>query len=302
MKNQRATEIKVGLTVLVGVLLFIWLLSWTKNFSVASSDVIVKVLFNNVSGLEIGNDVTVNGVKKGHVKDFEIQKTSVLVTLSVNNDVQLKEDATFSLEMTDLMGGRKIEINPGYSDKPLDTEATHQGNYRTDIAGLITVIGEMRSDFESIVKETNTALEGMNKILADDVFIDDLKSSVSNLNRVSMKLELVLNENRNNLKEIADNTKVITSETKEFMTSNRESIENSIASLNVVLHSLDSLLTKLNMITDQTVSSKNNLGKILYDDSLYIGLTESIKRLQELSKVILDQLNTDGIKVDADIF
>jgi hypothetical protein len=55
-------------------------------------------------------------------------------------------------------------------------------------------------------------------------------------------------------------------------------------------------------MTDQTMSGKNNLGKLLYDDSLYFGLTESIKRLQELSRVILYQLNTDGIKVDADIF
>lgn len=73
MKNSRATEIKVGVTVLLGLLVFIWVLGWAKNFSVSSSDNIVRVSFNKVSGLEIGNNVTVNGVRKGSVKDFYIQ-------------------------------------------------------------------------------------------------------------------------------------------------------------------------------------------------------------------------------------
>ena len=32
MKNERKTEIRVGLTVLVGILVFIWILGWAKNF------------------------------------------------------------------------------------------------------------------------------------------------------------------------------------------------------------------------------------------------------------------------------
>ena len=73
MRNPRAAEIKVGVTVLMGLLVFIWVLGWAKNFTFTSSDNLVKVRFIKVSGLEIGNNVTVNGVRKGHVKDFFIQ-------------------------------------------------------------------------------------------------------------------------------------------------------------------------------------------------------------------------------------
>ena len=128
MRNPRATEIKVGITVLLGLIVFIWVLGWAKNFSLSSSDNLVKVKFSNVSGLEIGNNVTVNGVRKGHVKDFVIQGSTVIVTLSISSEVDIRKDAKFSLESTDLMGGRKIEVNPGTSDQEIDLYTNAAGN------------------------------------------------------------------------------------------------------------------------------------------------------------------------------
>lgn len=98
MRNPRATEIKVGVTVLLGLLVFIWVLGWAKSFSLSSSDNLVNVKFSKVSGLEIGNNVTVNGVRKGHVKDFVIQGSHVIVTLSISNEIQLKKMPNFLLK------------------------------------------------------------------------------------------------------------------------------------------------------------------------------------------------------------
>ncbi|MHA1989207.1 MAG: MlaD family protein, partial [Promethearchaeota archaeon] len=93
MKSNRATEIKVGLTVLLGIIVFIWILGWAKNFTLTASDVELKLMFDNVSGLEIGNIVTVNGVRKGYVRDFYVYKTYVIVTITVSDDVEIKKDA-----------------------------------------------------------------------------------------------------------------------------------------------------------------------------------------------------------------
>jgi hypothetical protein len=46
MKDDRKTEIKVGLTVLVGILIFIWIFGWAKNFSLKSNEHVVKVKFD----------------------------------------------------------------------------------------------------------------------------------------------------------------------------------------------------------------------------------------------------------------
>jgi len=302
MKNPRATEIKVGVTVLLGLLVFIWVLGWAKSFSLSSSDNLVNVKFSKVSGLEIGNNVTVNGVRKGHVKDFVIQGSHVIVTLSISDEIQLKKNAQFSLESTDLMGGRKIEVDPGNSDENLNLSEIQQGEYITDIAGVISLFSDIQDKITIIANESVKTLQGINSLLGDENFIQGLRNSVDNLNNLTAKLDRVLSENQMNIKEITENTKEITSDTKVLLKENKENIELSLKNLNAVLLKSDSLITTLNYLTQETAIGGNNLGKILYDDSLYYNLTGSIKLLKELSKVFLEQIKTDGLKVDANIF
>jgi len=302
MRNPRATEIKVGITVLLGLIVFLWVLGWAKNFTLSSSDNLVKVIFSNVSGLEIGNNVTVNGVRKGHVKDFVIQGSNVIVTLSINSEVDMRKDAKFSLESTDLMGGRKIEVNPGTSDQDIDLSELQQGTYISDIAGMISLFSDIQDKIGIIANESVKTLKGINSLLDDENFIVGIKTSVANLNNLTAKLDKVLTENQENIKEITENTKSITSDTKVFIQQNKENIAQSLNNLNIVLTKSDSLITSLNYLAQQTATGGNNLGKILYDDSLYYDLTNSIKTLKELSTIILEQLNSDGFKVDASIF
>ena len=302
MRNPRATEIKVGVTVLLGLLVFIWILGWAKNFSISSSDNLIKVRFNKVSGLEVGNNVTVNGVRKGVVKEFVIQGSSVIVTLSLSNEIQLKKDARFSLESTDLMGGRKIEVDPGTSDESMDYSVVQQGNYISDIAGVISLFSDIQDKISIIANESVKTLQGINALLADEKLIQGLKTSVENLNNVTAKLDVMISENQENIKLISENTKEITSDTKVLLKENKENIEQSLQNLNSVLIKSDSLLSSLNYLTQETASGKNNLGKILYDDSLYYNLSQSMEMIKKLSNLILEQLQTDGLKVDAYIF
>ena len=46
-------------------------------------------------------------------------------------------------------------------------------------------------------------------------------------------------------------------------------------------------------------SKNNNIGKIVYDTKLYDDLNKSIKQVNELTKILIEQLNNKGFKVDA---
>lgn len=302
MRNQRATEIKVGVTVLLGLLVFIWVLGWAKNFTLSSTDNIVKVSFNKVSGLEVGNNVTVNGVRKGTVKDFVIQGPEVIVTLRISNDVVLKKDAQFSLESTDLMGGRKIEVNPGNSTEVLDLNEIHKGIYISDIAGMISLFSDIQDKIGIIANESVKTLQGINSLLEDEKLMRDLRVSVKNLNNLTIKLERVISENQQNFSEIAANTKEITSDTKILLKENKENIERSLENLNTVLIKSDSLISTLSYLALETKTGQNNLGKILYSDSIYNNLVQSLETIKELTSVFLKQIQADGLKVDAKIF
>ncbi|MEJ2104582.1 MAG: MlaD family protein, partial [Ignavibacteriaceae bacterium] len=302
MKNQRATEIKVGVTVLLGLIVFIWVLGWTKNFTFSSSDNNILVSFNNISGLEIGNNVTVNGVKKGHVSDYDIKGDNVIVSLKVDSDVKLKRDAQFFLESTDLMGGRKVEIYPGTSSEPLDLNTIHHGTYITDIAGVIALFGDLQDKISIIANETAKTLQSLNSFLDDKVFMQEVRNSVKNLNAVTSELGRVLKDNQQNIKEITTNTKEITDETKIFFQANKNNFKTTLTNLNSAVAKSDSLLSALNYLVQETSERRNNLGKILYNDSLYVNVLESMQTINKLTKILMEQLESDGIKIDANIF
>jgi phospholipid/cholesterol/gamma-HCH transport system substrate-binding protein len=302
MKDYRKTEIKVGLTVIIGIVLFLWLLSWARNFNITTTESELKIKFPNVSGLQIGNLVTVNGVQNGYVKDFYIENGDVIVSISVNKNIKLKEDARFELVLTDLMGGKKVEVFPGRSETEIDPNIIQNGIYQTDLAGLLAFFGGIQGDITAVLGDVRQSLTYLNTYLTDKDFNRDLKESVNQMSDISKKLNLMLAENRTDIKSITENTKELTQETKEFIKLNKDDISTSVVTLKNVLQSSDSILKKINYFTDETMAGNNNLGKLLQNDSLFTNITETMSRINELTKVLLDQLKNDGVNVDAHIF
>lgn len=302
MKQQRITEIKVGLTVLIGIIIFVWILSWAKNVSLTSNDIHLKVKFENASGLEVGNEVSVNGVKSGVVKDIYIESYYVVVEISVDSDVQLKKDAKFSLEVTDLMGGKKIEVSPGQDSELINADELQVGTFQADLASMMAVLSGIEIDLNTILDDVRTSLSEINSFLTDEQIKKEIRNSVTGFSTLTTKLNKMINENQENLKSITQNTKEITEDTKELISVNKESINSSINNLNSILNSSDSLVSKLNFLADETLNGDNNIGKILYDDSLFISLNKTIEQTKNLTRIILEQLQADGVKVDASIF
>ncbi|RKY93850.1 MAG: ABC transporter substrate-binding protein [Ignavibacteriae bacterium] len=302
MKQQRKTEIKVGLTVLFGIIVFIWILGWAKNVSISSTDIELKVKFENASGLQVGSEVSVNGVKAGVVKDIYVESYYVVVEITVNNDAQLKSDAEFSLQVTDLMGGKKIDISPGKDSVPLNPDELQVGIFQADLASMMEVLSGIEIDLNTILNDVKITLSEINSFLTDKQLKEDIRTSIAGLSTLATRLNNMLTENQENIRTITQNTKEITEDTKKLISSNQESINSSINSLNSILQSSDSLVTKLNYLADETLSGDNNIGKLLYDDSLFISLTKTLEQTKELTKVMLDQLTNDGVKIDATIF
>ena len=202
MKDERKTEIRVGLTVLVGILVFIWILGWAKNFSIKSNEHFIKVRFTNVSGLEIGDQVTVNGMRKGYVKEMLVEPNNVLVELSIDNDVQLKEDASFAISMLDLMGGKKIEVFPGTSSQVYDNSKISEGTFYADVPSVMSLFGSVQDDLVTVLKDVKISLHSLNKYLTDEKLNADVKKSLSNLSLLTEKLNVMIAENRNDVRSL----------------------------------------------------------------------------------------------------
>ncbi len=301
MKDQRKTELKVGIAVVVGIILFIWILSWAKSFSLSASDRILNVSFANVSGLEIGDEVTINGVKKGFVDNLKIQGDLVIVKLSMEGDAKIQEDAIFRIAMLDLMGGKKVEIYPGVSSQPIDYSKLQTGSFTADIATVMSMVGGAQEDINSSIKDMKITLNALNNYLTDKQLNQNIKSSVDNLSEASRKLNLMMDENRENLKKLIGNSVELSEEATTFLTKNKDELGSSFKEMKILLEKTNLLVSRANEFADEIKSKKNNVGKLLYDDELYNSLTKSITQLNELTNLILEQLKGDGFKVDANV-
>ncbi|MCU7490904.1 MAG: MCE family protein [Ignavibacteria bacterium] len=301
MKDQRKTEIKVGVTSLLALLLLIWIFGWAKNYRFNQDIKTVNIQFESANGLEKGDIVTVNGVRKGTVQEINISGNSAIVSAELEPDVKLKEDATFGVSMLDLMGGKKVEIKPGTSDKPLDYKQLQHGQFYADVPAVMAMLGSVQGDLVKIIKEVEVTLSSINGVLSDKDFNAQMKSSLANLASISSKLNIMIDENRQNIRQLSSNGAELTKETTTFIRENKDKISSSLNEIQSVMKNTNDLIGKINKLTDETTQKNNNVGKLLYDESLLKDVKASMQQVNELTKTLLQQLNEKGLNVDAHI-
>lgn len=302
MKNQRKTEIKVGVTVLLAIIIFLWILGWAKNWSLSSNRKEISVEFNSAAGLEVDDPVTVSGVREGYVEDIKFNGNKVITLLNIPSDIIIKEDAKFSIMMLDLMGGKKVEVNPGESINELDYKKLQHGNFEGDIASAMAMLGSVQNDLVDVIREVKISMTALNKTITDEKFTSDLKSSVSNLAKMTDNLNRLIVTNKDELNKLLKSGNEVTKNLNSFMDANRDTLALTINSVHDVMKTSKELLTKLNDFMDKTNSNQNNFGKLLNDSGLMNDLKTTIQQAKDLTKILIEQLKSKGIEVNAHVF
>jgi len=302
MNQQKKTEIKVGITVLLGLIVLVWVLGWAKNFTFEASQNKVRVKFETVAGLNMGDLVSVMGIKKGYVEDIYILDNSAIVDLNITEDVDLKEDAKFSLMVLDLMGGKKIEIEPGISSTPIDYHKIQNGRFLGDISTTMAILGSVQGDLVDVIIEVKSSLTSLNKLLGDSEFTSELQESITSLNKLIIKSDKLLSENGKSINDLLNNSNELVQNSNQFIVDNGKDIEETIINLNGLMTNTDTLVSQLSNFMSDIDQEKNNIGKIVHNEKIVEDLQVTLAQLKELSSIILEQLKGKGFKVDADIF
>ncbi len=302
MKKETGTEIKVGVTIFVAALLFLFVIIWAKNFSLNPNRETLTVQFPNISGLHLKDNVTVNGVSKGFVDGIKVKGNGVLLKLVFTEPVDLREDAKFSIVMLDLMGGKKVEITPGVSEKKLDFSVVQKGKFLGDISTTMAMMTNVEEDLVGIIHDTKKITESLNKILGQQNLSDKLNETFTEVNSTMQEVKRVISENRTDFSRLLSNSANLTDSLSLFWKNNNQEMLKALNSVSTTLVSADSLFKKLNNIVDETKSSKNNAGKLLYDKDFMEKLTKTLNQLNQLVEIVNKQLKNEGLNVKTHIF
>ncbi len=146
--EQKGLEFSVGIFLIVGLLCLAYLSFSLGHLGFGSSAYDVNALFPNVAGLKDKAPVTMAGVNIGQVRMIQLKNGQALVTLSINNDIQVEDDSIASIKTMGIIGDKYVTITPGASDNMIKPGGTiRETQPPLDIEGLISkfVFGSMES-------------------------------------------------------------------------------------------------------------------------------------------------------------
>lgn len=301
MKSEKKTEIKVGITVFIALILFALIYGWAKNLSFNSKKLTLNIKFDTVAGLEIGDVVTINGVKKGLVDNIFIDNNQAIVNVKFNEEVDLREDATFSIMMLDLMGGKKVEIFSGISNNKLDFKEIQQGKFGGDISSLVSIFSNVDSDIVEIVNGLKTTMNYLNTLFSDKNFDKNITSSIKNIQLITNDFSELIHKNKFNISNSLQQSNELITNLNNIVSVNDTNLISTIQNLKFTTDAFNSLLEKLNLLSNEILEKRNNIGKLIYDENLIKDLKVTLNQLKELTEILNNQLKEGGLEVKAKV-
>ncbi len=280
-------EVKVGVTALLTIIVFIWLYNFLKGKEIFSSKAHYYVVYDKVSGLSESSPVEVNGYKVGVVQTIRFtdrESGRLLVVLSVDKGFRLPVNTVAEITTATLIAGMKVQLVYGNGPGTYSSGDTIPGRIAVSlISKLENELIPLRNKVESVILKMDTVLGSLNEIMNQEfrdnvnAGIESLRNTVDGIDRADLGASI------ENMKKItgmlADNTSRI-NKTLE----NLESVTDTLASADLynTVTSLKGGLEKMTLLIDNINNGKGSVGQFITNDSLYLNLNRSLADLDLL--------------------
>ena len=284
MDLRYSREATVGAIVIVAIVVFVFGTMWLSGRSVGSENV-VRIQFDNVSGLKRASPMRVSGVNVGKVEKIEfVDVGKVLVTASLPPKIRPKVDASAKIVSVTLVGDYAVDYDPGRASEPLTPGRVILGTQDLGLTGKATLLAERADSIllgaQGIVNErtadqlrsTLTALEGTLKAAQRtmQIYADtgqgptaELTKTMAAFRQLSTRLDSTL-------------ASPAFSRRTDSITANLAAMTSQFAATGA---RLDTLLAGMNR-------GQGTLGKFVTDSGLYY----DIRELTQGMKKLLDEL------------
>ncbi len=279
---SRRTEIQVGITVLAGVAVLLWGIAWLGTFARSHVERVWHVSFPKAGGLAEGNDVQVNGVRKGIVHALHLVGDHVVVDLSLSRDVDLTHDSRVVIRSVSMLGDKVIAVDYSATGEPWSPRDTIPGLYEKGLPEVMADVGAASGSVSAIATQLDSLAVAMQRG-------GGLASSVESFKRTTLELEKSVAENRDALRLTMANLSATSAVAKGLLVDRRAEIEGALDHFSAAAENLDRLSGRLDSLrtTLQATAVKldrgeGTLGRLVNDPRLYTDLSVSVRELRAL--------------------
>ncbi len=198
MRNRNAQNIKLGLFVITGIVIFVLAVYFIGNRqNLFGESIRIHSVFKNVSGLQTGNNVRFAGVNVGTVRDILIlNDTSIVVEMVINEKTRrhVKKDTRATISSDGLVGSMVVNLVPGEEDhspliNPGDTIESISKIATADMLTTLNTTNEnaalLTADLLKITTAINEGEGTLGALIKDEAMATDIKKSIAGLRRTS---------------------------------------------------------------------------------------------------------------------
>ena len=125
--KKYSRETTVGVFMLVGLAFVVYMAVKLGNVSLFGEDTVVMyAAFNKVTGLRVGNPVSIMGLKVGRVSALTVdqEKRKAIVEMRIAKGLKVYDDAIASIKTEGLIGDKYVDVDAGGGGELLNPGGT----------------------------------------------------------------------------------------------------------------------------------------------------------------------------------
>jgi phospholipid/cholesterol/gamma-HCH transport system substrate-binding protein len=299
-ENSNSKKLAVGVFIFVGLLIVvIGVVVIGGQHKVFNKSIRIDVVFDDVQGLQSGNNVWLSGMKVGTVKRVAFYgRSQVLVELNVETQAQphIRKD-TRARVTTDGLVGNKIVVLSGGSDSAAPV-ADNDRLQSEQVVGMQEMMGtlqknngnllEITGNLRDITAKLKAGQGTLGELLSDPSFAEGLRGSIGHLRAASAASERMID----NLESFSNRLKQPDGLVNELMTDTTvfRQLQHAVGQLNDAANSASDLSASLRTAGKGLNDPHSPAGVLLHDEGSAENIQRTIKNLRVSSQELSDDL------------
>lgn len=291
MEKSTGTTIRLGIFVTLGVLIFtvaVYLIGQKQHMFSETFEIAAH--FNNVNGLQRGNNVRFSGIDAGSVTEVNFLNDSVIeVRMRIKESLRqhIKKNALASIGTDGLMGNMIVNISPGKGQAlPVENNSLIQSYSRIkteDILNTLNVTNDnaamLTHDLLDITQQIKTGKGTVSSILYDTMLRNEVMLTVKNLRLTAQKTHELVLELNTLTSEINQGRGTIGWLLNDTLTAYQ--VKNTLTKLQETGSKLQAVSDSINVVLHNMQQGKGALPLLVYDTAVAEDVRQSIHNIKE---------------------
>ncbi|HET6226222.1 MAG TPA: MlaD family protein [Bacteroidia bacterium] len=293
-------EVKVGIVTTIAIGCFLFGFNFLKGKNWFSSRTKYYAVYKDISGLVEANPFLLNGYKIGMVSEIKLFPDTtgrILVTLVVNEDIQIPKTSVAKVASSSILGDMCVQLFLGKGTEyvqPGDTLLSAQeDNLKQAVNKTIAPLQEKAT---SLISSIDSVMVVVQEVLNEDTrknlkkSFESIKHALSSLEVTSYRLDTMVIAERSKISSILSKVNVLAttlssnSANLSNIISNFSNISDSLAKSNLTsaINNADVALSQASSIMTKINKGEGTMGMLINNDSLYRNLNRSSEDLDKL--------------------